>query len=316
MSIDASIATPPATLVRPTFFSVVNGEIFKLGRQRTTWILAILLGLIALIPYPFYLLTGNIKESFATNPGTFVDGQMNVALTILRVVGGVFISILTVRVIGLEYQHGTIRVLLARGIGRVHLLGAKFVTLTLAILVATAGMLVLNVAMALAVFSGLSGSTHFLTAANGDFWVRTWVYTTTVLISLFVTMLLAAAATVLGRSVAFGMGISLALFPADNIGTGIMFLIGRLTNNDFWSNITAYFLGPNLNVMPVQLVPHRTVDLQSPIGIIHASTPAFSAGTPPIPNVDATHTLVVALVYAVIFAVVAFYLTWKRDVLQ
>lgn len=316
MNIDATVATTPASLMRPTFSSVVNGEIFKLGRQRTTWILTILLGLIALIPYPFYLLTDNIKDNMQADPANFVDGQMNIGLIIFRVVGGVFITILTVRVIGLEYQHGTIRVLLARGIGRVHLLGAKLVALTLAVLAATAGILVLNLVMAFVVFSSLSGNTHFLTAVDGAFWTRTLVYTATVLISLLVTMLLATAATVLGRSVAFGMGIGLALFPGDNIGVGILFLINRLTNNDFWGNITFYFLGPNLNTMPTRLVPQRVVDIQTPVGVAHQMIPAFSVGTPPIPSVDGTHTLVVALVYAAIFAAVAFYLTWKRDVLQ
>jgi len=40
----------------------------------------------------------------------------------------------------------------------------------------------------------------------------------------------------------------------------------------------------------------------------------FSIGIPPQVDVDATHTLLVTLVYALIFAVTAIVLTWKRDV--
>jgi hypothetical protein len=72
----------------------------------------------------------------------------------------------------------------------------------------------------------------------------------------------------------------------------------RLTGNDFWKNITAYFLGPNLNQMPAAIVPAHFEN----------------EGAAPFVTVDGTHTLLVALVYAAIFAVLAIVLTWKRDV--
>jgi ABC-2 type transport system permease protein len=40
----------------------------------------------------------------------------------------------------------------------------------------------------------------------------------------------------------------------------------------------------------------------------------FSLGVPPLTQVDGAHTLFVALVYALIFIVVAIVLAWKRDV--
>ncbi len=78
----------------------------------------------------------------------------------------------------------------------------------------------------------------------------------------------------------------------------MMLLAHRLTQNDFWSNVTAYFLGPNLNIMPTALT--------API--------VLQIGITPLVNVDGRHTLLVALVYALIFAVVALVLTWRRDV--
>jgi zinc transporter ZupT len=115
-----------------------------------------------------------------------------------------------------------------------------------------------------------------------------------------VTILLAAAVSVLGRSLSFGLTVAVAWFPADNLGTVIMLLANRLTHNDFWLNITGYFLGPNLNVMP-------TVVIADPKA-------SFALGAPPLVQVDGTHTLLVTLVYALIFAVVAAVLTWRRDV--
>jgi ABC-2 type transport system permease protein len=73
-------------------------------------------------------------------------------------------------------------------------------------------------------------------------------------------------------------------------------------------SLTAYFLGPNLNTMPVPLTSGRVLAIgQAPVYFVD------KAGTHGI-QVDGTHTIVVALVYAAIFAVVAFVLTWKRDV--
>jgi len=78
-----------------------------------------------------------------------------------------------------------------------------------------------------------------------------------------------------------------------------IFAAGAMTLINFTERyITTYFLGPNLNVMPTVLSPRQP----------------FSLGVPPLAEVDGTHTLFVALVYALIFIVVAIVLAWKRDV--
>jgi len=71
-----------------------------------------------------------------------------------------------------------------------------------------------------------------------------------------------------------------------------------LTTNTFWQNVSAYLLGPNLNVMAAMTTGNANSNF----------------GASPLVSVDGTHTVVVALVYAAIFAVGAFWLTWKRDV--
>jgi len=88
-----------------------------------------------------------------------------------------------------------------------------------------------------------------------------------------------------------------------------MTLAYRITHNDFWLSITAYFLGPNLNVIAPALTSNRVESI--------GATPLYfvdQAGQAHGILVDGTHTVVVALVYAMIFAVVAIVLTWMRDV--
>jgi hypothetical protein len=124
------------------------------------------------------------------------------------------------------------------------------------------------------------------------------LYTVTLLVSAVVSILLAAAFTVLSRSLAFGLSAAIAFFPLDNFG-GLLLPLGyKLTHATFWQQITAYLLGPNLNQMAASLTKQ----------------PALGFGFGPAVDVDGTHTLLVALVYALIFAAVAVVLTIKKDV--
>src|SRR6266487_4503511 len=128
-------------------------------------------------------------------------------------------------------------------------------------------------------------------------------------INIAVTILLATAAAVVGRSVTFGLSAAIIFFPIDNIATIVMTLAFRITHNDFWLSATAFFLGPNLNVIAPALTSNRVESI--------GATPLYfvdPAGQSHGILVDGTHTVVVALVYAVIFAVTAIVLTWKRDV--
>lgn len=299
------VTSAPAAQIKihsstPSFPGIVGGEFFKITRQWTTWImLVLLLGAITL-PYLVELTAPNIKSNLSSAPLAEFYNQMEIGLSVLRVFIGIFLLILTARVIGQEYQLGTIRILLARGVGRLQLLSAKVLTIAIIALILFAGGLLLNGILTCLLVLILKGNLNALNALNSTFWSNTWLYVLSVLTSLGVTILLATAVTVLGRSLSFGLSASLAWFPADNIGIIFMMLGFRLTHNDFWRNATAYFLGPILNVMPTVLIP--------------AQFKANSIGITPLVDVDGTHTLLVTLVYAVIFAAVAVVLTWKRDV--
>jgi len=297
----AAPLTATRRAIRPRFWGLVRGELFKIMHQRMNWVMLPILYFLCSVRWLVLPLgRGDVKAQLAAQPYDALHTLMADNLAIYRVFVGFFLIILTARAIGLDYQQGTIRIILARGVGRLQLLFAKVLALVAVALAVTAGVLLLNLLLALAFLSGIEGNLNALSAITSTFWADTGVYLLTVFISMGVTMLLAVATTVLGRSLAVGLGVALVFFPADNIGSQILALISRLTGSDFWLHVTAYLLGPNLNIMPGQLV-------LNPTGTI---------GATPFVAVDGGHTLLITAIYAVIFAAIAIVLTWRRDVME
>ena len=285
---------------RPRFVGIVWGELFKISRQRLTWFLTLVLAGIICLPY---LTSGSLRENIQQAPVEALYLRMGSAFYVLRVFSGIFLVLLTARLIGMEYSGGTIRVLLARGVGRIQLLGAKLLTLSLVALAIFMVGSLLNVVLTLLSLQVVVGNLDSLKSLQGTFWADTALYGLTVLISMGVTILMAAAATVVARSLAGGLSVGLAWFPADNIGLIFFFLAFRLTGSTFWTLATGDLLGPNLNVMAGWLLPARA-----------GAARAFSAFNGPLVPVDGGHTLLVTAIYAVAFVVVAFGLTGWRDV--
>ena len=311
-----AITTPTTTTLRPTFGGVLRGEIFKLTRQRTTWILAVILvGLVAL-PWLASFLLRDPKAGIDFDPLRAFVNNADANLALLRVWSGMALTVIAAQVIGLDYQQGTIRIVLARGVERLQLLAAKLLTLTIVGGVILAAGLILDAILGFIYFAAETGGTSVFNALTPEFWGDIRIYILTVAISMAVTVLLTSAATVLGKSVAVGMTLGLSFFAADNIGSLIMNVVYRITNNDFWLQITNFFLGPNLNVMaetwltPINTIAHTAKgDQVLPAGF-------RTLGIAPAYNYDITHILLVTLVYAVVFAAVAVGLTWRRDVVE
>jgi ABC-2 type transport system permease protein len=282
----------------PSFFGLLSGELFKIRKQWTTWIMLALLACIMALPNLVIMSVSRVKTEVATVPLNALYRITGIDLPVMRVFIGFFLLILTARVFGLEYQLGTIRIILGRGVGRLQLLSAKLLAVVLVALAVFVASLLYESIWSVILFLGLAGNLNVLNAATSTFWSDTGMFMLTVLISMGATILLAMAVTTVGRSLSFGLSASLSWFAVDNFGVIIMALAFRLTGNDFWQNVTAYFLGPNLNLMQAVVVSSHP----SPVGI-----------TPSVP-IDGTHTLVVTLVYSLIFAVTAVVLTWRRDV--
>ncbi len=298
----ASTAAQRPGAARVRFAGIVYGEWLKISRQWTTWVMLWLLAGAICLPYLVSLARSSLTTTIQTQPLQSLYFDVAAALFVLRVFSGLLLIVIIARLIGMEYSSGAIRVLLARGVGRTQLLAAKLLAAGGVALAILAGGLALNALLTVLIVGAETGSLRAFTAPNAGFWQDTAVYIGTVTISMAVTILMAAAVTVVTRSLAAGLSAALSWFAADNLGLIFFFVGAALTKGDLWLKATTLLLGPNLNAMPGAVLLPRT------------EAQEFSAINAPLAPVDGAHTLLVAAIYALAFAVAAFLLTWRRDV--
>lgn len=285
---------------RPSFMGSVGSEILKLRRQGMIWAM---LGLAVLL---FAVVSGAltqadaVKQELLKNPSTFVFNMYDAYLALFDTGSGIFLLIVAARLIGMEYSGGTIRTLLSRGAGRLRLLLAKLTALALLALVLLGGFTLLAGAAIYATVVGWSGTFARVTAVP-SMWHDLGLNVLIALTSMAVCILIGTTTAVVGRSLAFGIGAALVVFPADNLVTMVMPLFQALTHQDFWLKVTAYLIGPNLTVLPKVLETD------------HLAHPAFAV--PQVP-VDATHAWLVIGAWSLALTLIATVLTWRRDVLQ
>lgn len=288
-------------MLQPRFWGLVRAELLKLSRQWATWILLVLVLCFVAGIYFIELALGSasLKDELQRDPLSYLEIQLR-GLDILRVFAGVFLIVVAARCIGLEYQLGTIRILLARGVGRLQLLGAKLLALLL-VGVFTLALGIAEVAICSCLLTLLqAGNLDALSAVNAAFWHDAGLYTLSVASSMGVSILMAVALAVIGRSQTFGLSAALGYFPADNFLVYLLYLGFKLTNNQFWKDVSAYLLGPNLNVM----------------GLVVTNGHLPSTGAQPLNMqlVDARHIWLLLLVYALVFLTISLVLTRNRDV--
>ena len=295
-----------ATGAKPSFLGLVRGEFFKISRQRLTWFMLLVLAGLICFPYVIGLGRGGLQDYIRQAPLAVIYRDMAQGFFVMRIFSGAFLVLLTARLIGMEYSSGTIRVLLARGVGRLQLLFAKLLTLALMALVVFALGVILDVVMTIGSLQLVAGNLDALKSIDSGFWSDAWLIALTVLISMGVTILMAAAVTTVARSLAGGLSAGLAWFPADNIGLIVFFLAFSLTKSNFWTLATGDLLGPNINAMADQLISTRAQQLEIGFGRFNA----------PLVPVTGGHTLLITAIYAVLFLVVAVGLTGWRDVTE
>ncbi|HEX7264885.1 MAG TPA: ABC transporter permease [Candidatus Dormibacteraeota bacterium] len=291
-----------AAVLRPRFFGAVRGEAIKVTRQLSFWLMLlgafVLLGVIILAISS----TQNVGDAMKTDPTGFFYTSLDVFGTTFQIGSGIFLLIVGARLIGMEYSSGTVRILYARGAGRLRVLLAKMLALAIIGIALLAGYALLVGGIMAALIAGYTGSLDPLQHVSSAFWQDLGRWALVQGLSLSMAILLAAAAAGLGRSLAFAMAGSLAFFPADNFLTIILALGARATGHIHpWFDISEYQLGGNLNIVLRLIEPS------------HHSRPAFAA---PLQPVDATHALAVIGVYALLFAAVGIWRAVKPDVLE
>jgi hypothetical protein len=190
---------------------------------------------------------------------------------------------LPARLVAIEYELGTIRVVLARGVGRLRLLAAKL---------AAAAVVTLPFLASLA----LAGAAFLASRQAGVAWSDVWPAAATVALSAVVCAVLGAAAGAVGRSMTFALAVAAGFFPLDNGLGSLLPIIESATQERVWGDVSTYLLGPTLNHLPSVL----------------AGRPAAELVTPMI-GVDAAHGLAVVAGYAVVLTAAAALATWGRD---
>ena len=287
---------------RPSFFGTVRGESLKVSRQLSFWLM--LAGAFVLLAIITLAITSasNVQDQVKTDPTGFAYAARDIFGTIFQIGSGIFLLIIGSRLFAMEYSSGTIRIIYARGTGRLRFLLAKMITLAIIGVVLLAGYLVLAGALLAVLVNAWTGSVAPLQHLPGEFWadVRMWVLVQGM--SMGIVILMAAAAAGIGRSLAFAMAASLAFFPVDNFTVILEALGARITKQDHpWLNISQYQLGPNLNNVLKLIEPG------------HHAQAAFAT---PLAPVDGTHALVVIGAFAVAFAAIAVFRTVRPDVLE
>jgi ABC-2 type transport system permease protein len=291
-----------ATAMRPRFIGMVKGETLKVSRQLSFWLMLagsfVLLAIITLAISS----ASNIQDQLKTDPTGWAYSARDVFGTIFQIGSGIFLLIVGSRLFAMEYSSGTIRIIYARGTGRLHLLLAKMLTLAIIGISLLAGYVVVAGGILALLVNAWTGSLAPLQHLPAQFWQDLEMWAVVQGMSMGIVILMAAAAAGIGRSLAFAMAASLAFFPVDNFSVILEGLGSRITKQDHpWLNISQYQLGTNLNVV---------------LNLIEPGHHARAAFAPPLTPVDGTHALVVIGAFALAFAVIAVARTVRPDVLE
>jgi ABC-type transport system involved in multi-copper enzyme maturation permease subunit len=274
------------------FPSLVGGELLKIRRQPANWPLP----LIALAAVMLLALLSSGGGRQATDPGGIARAVLDPLTVTLQVGVGIPLLVLSVRVVGQEYHLGTVRVLVARGTGRVRLLLAKLAALAItaaAAAVVTGAMTV--GALWLVEPEAVQAAVSAASAISGDAVLNLLA----VALSLAACVLLGVFVATLGRSVAFGLAIALVWFPLDNVALLVLPALTVFTRMPLWDGVTPYLLGGNLNTMVQALEPARR---------------AVAFLVSPEPPVDGQHAVLVVAAYLAVFLAASLLLTWQRDI--
>jgi ABC-2 type transport system permease protein len=287
--------------LRPRTTGIFRAEALKLRRQRSLWVMVagafVLLAVVVLASTT----APSFKDDLKSDPSRYVNDVVQVYGTVFQIGSGIFLLVVASRLLAMEYSAGTIRVLYARGAGRLQLLLTKMAALFVLGLVLLAGFLVVVAVIALLTVEAWSGSTAPLTQVSVTEWQNVARAVAFYVANLGILVLVAAAAAGLGRSLSFAIPAAMVLFPADNFLTVICNLVARVTGHPHpWTDITQWLLGPNLNYVLTVWETTRP-------------RPAFAV---PLVPVDLTHVTLVISGWAVLLAAIAVVRAVRPDVLE
>jgi ABC-type transport system involved in multi-copper enzyme maturation permease subunit len=213
-------------------FNIIKAEILKVRKRLMQWILfAILLAFLTIVIFGMYGVVHSVapKGMEFPLPLDFLHFPKVISFAMAAVgssgLAGLFIIILTASSLGTEYNWGTLRTVLSRGVMKEQFILAKVVTM---LLVLALWLLAATVVASLwgMVIIAMDKATLDLSISAGGIWEFIKLFA----ITLYATlpyMLMALFWTVLGRSTTVGIAVTLLYtLIVENIIAGAMKLLG------------------------------------------------------------------------------------------
>jgi ABC-2 type transport system permease protein len=198
-----------AIALRPSFAGAVRGEVLKLSRQLSFWL--VLAGAMLLLAVVVLAVSGATNNNLKVVPVTAWAYNMLTAFgTLFQTGSGIFLLLFGARLVAMEYSSGTIRVLYARGAGRLRVLLAKVFTLCVVGVALLAGYVLIVGAILAAMIVAQTGSLDIVQRVSNEFWGDLGRWALVQGISMGMAILIATAAAAIGRSLAFAMAAALA----------------------------------------------------------------------------------------------------------
>ena len=311
------IPTTPAAIGEPAaprpeggavvqFARLVRWELFLAWRRRA---MMITLTSLMLVGYLLVVLTQyGIYYSYSPDAGSAPDALAH-ALTFPGAlsVGGSYVSdagvllfvVLVGALIGSEYSYSTLRLSLARGVGRGRLLAAQLVAIAiLALVLAGLGLLLSTLAGYLGLGFGLPTDA---TGGAGLF-TEIVVYWLALAYNLFAYALISVWIGTLSRSVAGAIAGPLVFIVVEVVATDLLTALSsiRATSQTLTAigRIPEYLLGVNTSAL-ITWAGRTPYELTSPVA-----------------SVGAMHALIVSLVYCALFIVISYLALRHRDIVE
>jgi ABC-type transport system involved in multi-copper enzyme maturation permease subunit len=164
-------------------------------------------------------------------------------------VGALLVAILAGTLVGSEYGLGTLRLSLARGLGRVQVLAGQLIAFVALALVTGLGMVLVGLLVGVTVGPALGAT---IPNPSADGLREGTVYALAVSLQLFVYSLFALGFATLGRSAASGIGGAIGVLFLEVVASPIFQAIGGALGGDWGTRLQHtpdYFPNNNLNAL-------------------------------------------------------------------
>ncbi len=313
----ASTTPPPAFIAEPAappsdgnwlteFARLVRWELFLAWRRRAMMITLtslLLVGylLVVLVLYGVYFSdTSDSRSAMYQGQTLTFPGALGVGAGVISYLGVLLFVVLAGALIGSEYSYSTLRLSLARGVGRGRLLAAQIVALAiLALLLAALALIVSALVGLLGLAFGLPQAAGALSA---ELFGEIIVYWLAVAFNIFAYALIAVWIGTLTRSV------------AGAIAGPLVFIVVEVVTTDILAVFSAFPLeSPLLNA--IAHIPDYLMGVNTNALITWAGDGPYPF-TSGVASVGAAHALIVSLAYCALFVFISYLALRNRDILE